>query len=448
MTYAEFWLLAVGVAALLLWPRSLYPKGSLRFLPMGWWGLLVLLLTPLGVYLTARGWLEISPTALETNPSLAIFTMTLGLLAGLALLGVLWGVRFTQPPLPANPKLRWWGLALAAAVSLAGAAMLNLAQPWSILGTLLAYFGPLLLVLWCMGADLLWPRRRTVALSGLAGFLAFALVGSPWQVALFAGLVLWVAVQTTLLCLHPTFAVRLHLLTRAVRPWQLWVALYVLLKIPVPLAPELFPLVGTLSTACLVLAGIAWAWEKVGPQALVLALVAGFIGWAVEVLGYRTDLLFGQYDYTAPGILLGGVPLLVVMGWFAMPLAALGLSGGRPWLAGLMLVAWDIGLEPLMVAKGYWVWQDPAALWYGAPLQNFVAWWLVGTFIAWVLQRLSPKLAHDASLGIAYRLEALFLPAGLAMMLGAWDAAVLCALAMNGLAWWPKHWSKRLFAAR
>ena len=52
-------------------------------------------------------------------------------------------------------------------------------------------------------------------------------------------------------------------------------------------------------------------------------------GWAVEVLGSRTGVPFGPYDYSAPGPTLAGVPLLVPIGWFAFALIALAVVPGR-----------------------------------------------------------------------------------------------------------------------
>jgi putative membrane protein len=130
-----------------------------------------------------------------------------------------------------------------------------------------------------------------------------------------------------------------------------------------------------------------------------------------------------------------GVPLIVPLGWFGMVLAAHVLAGGRPWLTGLLVVAWDLGLEALMPHKGYWAWQDPDPLWYGAPLQNYLSWFAVGALLSWVYLRLGPELRRGTGLAWAYRLEALFMPVGLALF-GLWPAALVCGVAMNALAWW------------
>lgn len=182
--------------------------------------------------------------------------------------------------------------------------------------------------------------------------------------------------------------------TRQMRPWMWMALLYVALKIPVPLWPQGFPVLGLASTGALFLAGLAFAGERVGARrSLMMAALAFCVGLGVEWLGSRTGFPFGVYSYaTAPAPTLLTVPLIVPLGWFALTLAATLLAGGRAWLAGILMVAWDVGLEPLMTAERYWLWQDPAPLWAGAPVQNFLGWWAVGAGLAWAFTRIAPGL--------------------------------------------------------
>ena len=178
------------------------------------------------------------------------------------------------------------------------------------------------------------------------------------------------------------------------RPWMWLAVLYAALKIPVPLWPAGFPLLAVLSTGALFLAALAYVWEGAGARrALLMAALAFGVGLGVEVLGSRTGFPFGLYTYVgAPAPTVFSVPLIVPLGWFALTLAATVVAGGRAWLAGLLLVAWDVGLEPLMTAQGYWTWRDPAPLWAGAPVQNFLGWWAVGAGLSWVFVGLAPGL--------------------------------------------------------
>lgn len=244
-------------------------------------------------------------------------------------------------------------------------------------------------------------------------------------------------------------------LARQTRPWMLWLALYAALKVPVPLWPQGFSLLALLSTGALFASALAYAWERAGARrALGMAALGCGVGLGVELLGSRTGFPFGVYSYAgAPAPTVLSVPLIVPLGWFALTLAATLLAGGRAWLAGLLLVAWDVGLEPLMTAQGYWRWSDPAPLWAGAPLQNFLGWWAVGTGLAWAFTRISPGMfgrgaevrppvratpaaqtdLSRLTFALAYPVETFFLPGGLVLVGRYAEAGVTLAAMLLGL---------------
>lgn len=226
------------------------------------------------------------------------------------------------------------------------------------------------------------------------------------------------------------------------RPWMWFVAFYAALKIPVPLWPEGFPILGLASTAALFAGALAYVWENEnGIKALLMAIVAFGVGLGIEMLGSQTGFPFGQYSYeTAPAPILLGVPLIVPLGWFALTLAATLLARGSAPLAGLLLAFWDVGLEPLMTAQKYWLWSDPAPLWAGAPLQNFIGWWAVGTFLAWLFVRigLQNSLQHThvtwtKSFAVAFAIESFFLPGGLLLVGRPFEALVTLIFMLLGL---------------
>lgn len=256
--------------------------------------------------------------------------------------------------------------------------------------------------------------------------------------------------------------------------WLRWVVCYALLKIPVPLWPEGFPSLGLASTFALFLAALSFAAGLVGyKRAGLLAALAFGVGLAVEVVGSQTGFPFGVYSYqTAPAPLVLGVPLLVPLGWFALTLATFMLSGGRPLLAGLLMVGWDIGLEPLMTAQRFWLWHDSHPIWAGAPIQNFLGWWAVGSGLAWAFKKLAPSLIGSSpvnkhsvnkhsvnkhllqlsenqkntptkglNFAIVYPIETFFLPSGLVLVGQYTQAAItlLFMLAGLGLAWWVRQ---------
>ena len=47
------------------------------------------------------------------------------------------------------------------------------------------------------------------------------------------------------------------------------------------------------------------------------------------------------------------------------------------------MTAWDLAMDPMMVAGGHWVWEQPGA-YFGVPLENYWGWWLT-IFITFLL---------------------------------------------------------------
>jgi uncharacterized membrane protein len=118
---------------------------------------------------------------------------------------------------------------------------------------------------------------------------------------------------------------------------------------------------------------------------LVLVLTATLGGFAVEAIGVATGFPFGHYDYSGqlgPKVL--GVPLIIPLAWtwMAWPawLAALRITsrrGAQIALAAAGLAAWDLFLDPQMVAEGYWTWHSPTPALPGVPgvpIGNYLGW--------------------------------------------------------------------------
>jgi putative membrane protein len=160
-----------------------------------------------------------------------------------------------------------------------------------------------------------------------------------------------------------------------------------------------------------------------------------------ELAGTMTGLPFGPYSYTA---LLGWkwfdhVPALIPLSWFYMvvPSYALAAWAGakRPLtriaFASLVLLAWDLALDPAMSgASSYWIWGEPGP-YYGMPLLNLVGWYATGFVLAAVLEVLRAWRWLDAVpvkwLAAFYGAN-LLLPMGLAGVAGMWGAVLLTTL--------------------
>ncbi len=135
-----------------------------------------------------------------------------------------------------------------------------------------------------------------------------------------------------------------------------------------------------------------------GRALLLLALTFG-VSLLFESVGVATGLIYGPYHYTSKlGVkFLDLVPLLIPLAWFMMTypswvIATRLLPTGWPawaWrlgaaaLGGVVMTAWDLAMDPLMVSGGHWVW-DVQGAYFGVPLQNYGGWWLT-VFVAFLL---------------------------------------------------------------
>ncbi|WP_218974712.1 carotenoid biosynthesis protein [Streptomyces sp. NP160] len=157
--------------------------------------------------------------------------------------------------------------------------------------------------------------------------------------------------------------------------------------------------------------------------AVVLALGAGGVGLLAEAVGVSTGFPFGEYAYAGtlgPQVL--GVPAVVPAAWLMMawPTVLAGRSvvdllrarfGPVPhWVAvplgAWALTAWDLSLDPQMVAAGHWAWVHPEPSLPGIPgipLTNYAGWLLVSLVVHAVLHvgvphRVRPGVAPGAAL--------------------------------------------------
>jgi carotene biosynthesis associated membrane protein len=178
----------------------------------------------------------------------------------------------------------------------------------------------------------------------------------------------------------------------------------VLVQIVYPLVPadERTP-VTLLSVAVFALASLVDVGRRHGRRGVgLLLLVAGGGGLLAEAVGVRTGFPFGEYAYTGTlGPQLLGVPLVVPLAWtmMAWPALVVGRTLARGAAAtalvgGAALAAWDLFLDPQMVAAGHWTWADPEPalpLVPGIPLTNYAGWVLVSVLMVGALHHLLPR---------------------------------------------------------
>ena len=345
--------------------------------------------------------------------------------------------------------LAWLGLAAAGVLALS-------TQRGLYFGMIAAWAAPILALQWGFGGDLLLRRPLVLTLGFLLPTLylwladrlalglgiwwispdlssSLAIFGLPVEEALFFLLTNLLVVFGMTLALEPLALKRLRAL-RDLSPWRGLLALWALSMIPTPLFPEHFALLAYLSTGLLTLGVLGYALQRYGAKAWLLFAVSFGFGLLVEWVGHSTGVPFGAYGYTAPGPQLLGVPLLVPLGWFAFTLIGLELSppGTKRWLAPLALVAWDVGLDPLMVSQGFWRFDGGA--YYGIPLSNFVGWFMAGAVLVTLLGWLEPRLLQRSSpdLRVVFWAQAFLISVGLLFFGLPW-AALAASVAMGSV---------------
>jgi uncharacterized membrane protein len=213
------------------------------------------------------------------------------------------------------------------------------------------------------------------------------------------------------------------------------------------------------------IAGLLHAASRLGWRASLWIFVVGFtISLASELTGTTTGYPFGPYSYTTQlGFLIGGkVPFNIPTSWFFMLYASLAICGRvlragddsrTRWrwaaVAALVLTAWDVSMDPAMVATTHWVWQLPptegaspirrlflTGFFYGMPLTNWLGWLLTGLIVARAMLAIVPPSAWAARVAPSRLPLVLYAANGVLPLLicigrGMWWAAVLGTAAMG-----------------
>lgn len=147
-------------------------------------------------------------------------------------------------------------------------------------------------------------------------------------------------------------------------------------------------------------------------RGLALFGIALGVGFLMEYLGVKTGWIFGRYHYTdvLNPKLLGTVPAVIPLAWFMVlypshQMANLMLTGrsvGGPkgvWATGfaalltaMILTAWDLVMDPVMVLDvKAWVWETGGG-YYGIPFHNFAGWVLTGAIASGLYRAVEPRL--------------------------------------------------------
>lgn len=126
-------------------------------------------------------------------------------------------------------------------------------------------------------------------------------------------------------------------------------------------------------------------------QASAVIVIGSLI---IEIIGVKTGLLFGDYEYgKVLGFTVFGAPATIGLTWLLVCLSAwhiVALNKYQLWqkflLAGVLVLMFDLILEQFATAYGLWSWQGGVI-----PLYNYVCWFLVAQLWFFVLYKFAPK---------------------------------------------------------
>lgn len=127
-------------------------------------------------------------------------------------------------------------------------------------------------------------------------------------------------------------------------------------------------------------------------SSLIPLSIIAICGWAIEVIGVRTGLIFGEYEYMhGLGWEILGVPVLIGLNWAMLCWSAVQLVRfhfhvshpiGGAALASFYMTALDSIMEFVAPDLHFWTFYEDYA-----PMKNFVGWFVVGFVLCFLFYR-------------------------------------------------------------
>ena len=195
----------------------------------------------------------------------------------------------------------------------------------------------------------------------------------------------------------------------------------------------------------------AYMTRRIGLAWLAAFFVLYGVSLSSELLGTGYGIPFGPYSYTPMlgAEWLGRVPVVIPLSWFTMSISSYAIARQRlatssrtsKWggilIASLLLLCWDLSLDPAMShATTYWVWGAHGP-YYGMPWSNLIGWYITGLVLCSLLmvlggdrwiQRLPTKWF------VGFYAANLVLSLGMSVAAGLWLAVAVTALSLAGVA--------------
>jgi putative membrane protein len=152
-------------------------------------------------------------------------------------------------------------------------------------------------------------------------------------------------------------------------------------------APNLFMMIGSL---------LIFIYSK--GKLKYLLIFVGLLGFFYEVLGVKTGILFGSYNYTDVfNLKILSVPIVMVSAWIIIVNFSLSFMHNIKrnyfvFLGSISMVIIDLVIDPIAVnGLEIWTW-DQNGYYYGIPNHNFLGWFILSIPIFGVLNFVKEKI--------------------------------------------------------
>ncbi len=151
-------------------------------------------------------------------------------------------------------------------------------------------------------------------------------------------------------------------------------------------------------------------WTK---QFIAVSAFCFLGGYAAEVIGVQTGMLFGNYEYgQSLGFKILDVPIILGVNWLMLIYASAMVVHLffkrfplllKAALATFFMVALDILIEPVAMQLDFWSWENGVI-----PLQNFIGWFVVAYVLQIAFFKFLPPKANNHVAVALFGLQVIF----------------------------------------
>lgn len=147
---------------------------------------------------------------------------------------------------------------------------------------------------------------------------------------------------------------------------------------------------------------VIWNHPQWDSKLAILLLLCFLTGYAAEVIGVQTGLIFGNYEYgPVLGWKLWDTPLMIGVNWallvyccgcFVNQFLHTIATGWKSIVGAGILVLLDYFIEPVAIKYDFWNWAGNQI-----PLQNYIGWFLVALLLLYIFFRLQDGLRNNVA---------------------------------------------------